>query len=74
MSLYYDAPSPTVSVWEHRTIPLTEAGWKVGGTSAVATQADFKTVLSNLAGLYIYTEWHTGLDDTSVDNIALTPP
>jgi hypothetical protein len=71
MSLYYDTPSPVVGVWESRKGPLSEAGWKVSGTFAVATQTDFMNVLSNLTGVYIYTEWHTGADDTNVDNISL---
>ena len=70
-SLYYDTPSPALDVWESRAVPLSEAGWKVSGTFAVATQSDFLDVLSNLVGIYIYTEWHTGDDDTSVDNISL---
>ncbi len=71
ISLYYDAPSPPVGEWQTRTVPLTEAGWKVGGTFAVATQAQMQGVLQSLQGLHIYTEWHTGGDDTSVDNIVL---
>lgn len=74
MSLYYDAPSPPLIAWQRRTVPLSEVGWKVSGTGANATEAQLKAVLSNLVGLYIYTEWHSGADDTSVDNIALTPP
>lgn len=70
-SLYYDAPPPALGVWETRVVPLTEAGWKVNGTNVPATQNDFLDVLSNLVGIYIYTEWHTGTDDTSVDNISL---
>lgn len=74
MSLYYDAPSPPVNAWQRRVVPLTEAGWKVSGTGANATESEFKNVLGSLVGLYIYTEWHTGADDTNVDNITLTPP
>jgi flagellar hook assembly protein FlgD len=29
------------------------------------------SVLQTLAGLYIYTEWRTGPDDTNVDNVVL---
>jgi hypothetical protein len=74
MSLYYDAPSPPLNAWQRRTVPLSEAGWKVSGTGADATVTVFKAVVSNLVGLYIYTEWHSGADDTNVDNIAMTPP
>ena len=73
-SLYFDMPSPPLNAWQRNTLPLSEAGWKVSGTGAIATEAVFKAVLSNLAGLYIYTEWHSGPDDTSIDNIAMTPP
>ena len=73
-SLYYDAASPPLNAWQHRMVPLSEGGWKVSGSGVAATEADFKTVLTNLVGLYIYTEWHSGADDTSVDNITMTPP
>jgi hypothetical protein len=74
LSLYFDAPSPSLNTWQHEVIPLSEAGWKLSGTGAVASEATFKSVLSNLFGLYIYTEWHSGPDDTSVDNISVTFP
>jgi len=72
MSVYYDAPSPALGQWEHRVVPLTEAGWRVGGTGAAVSAQDFRAILTTLAGLYIYTEWHTGADDTNVDNVAMT--
>jgi hypothetical protein len=74
MSLYYDTPSPPLNAWQHRSLPLSQDGWKVSSSGVAATEAQFKAVLSNLVGLYIYTEWHTGPDDTSVDNISMTPP
>lgn len=74
LSIYHDAPSPPLNTWERRTVPLTEAGWKVCGTGLDATEGNFREVLGTLGGLYIYTEWHSGADDTSVDNIALAPP
>jgi hypothetical protein len=72
LSVYYDAPSPPVGAWQSRSVPLTEAGWKIGGTNAAPTQAQFLALLQSLSGLYIYTEWNTGADDTNVDNIVLT--
>ncbi len=68
-SLYFDTPSPPVGAWEHRSIPLSEAGWKNSGTNAPATEADMRQVLGALAGIYLYTEWHTGSDDTNIDNV-----
>lgn len=72
MSVYYDAPSPPVDAWQSRSVPLTEEGWKIGSTTTAPTQAQFLALLQSLSGLYIYTEWNTGADDTNVDNIVLT--
>jgi hypothetical protein len=71
MSIYYEMPAPTLGEWVSHAIPLTEAGWKISGTAAAATHADFMNILSNLTGIYIRTEWRTGPDDTNVDNISL---
>jgi hypothetical protein len=72
MTLYYDAAPPIVDQWTHMSAPLTEAGWKVGGSQVAATQADLQAVLHTLSGVYIYTEWHSGPDDTNVDNIVMS--
>lgn len=73
-TLYFDAPSPVVNAWEHRVVPLSEAGWKDAASGQPATAAMFREVLSHLVGLYLYTEWRTGPDDTSVDNVSLRKP
>jgi hypothetical protein len=70
-SLYYNAPSPPLDAWEHRVVPLSESGWRVSDSGVAATEAQFRAVLQNLVGLYIYTEWNTGNDDTNVDNISI---
>jgi hypothetical protein len=70
-SVYYDRPSPQLNAWEHVTIPLNETGWRVAVSQLPATQSQFQSVLSTLNGLYLYTEWHTGADDTNVDNVVL---
>lgn len=70
-SVYYDAPAPAVDTWEHRAIILTEAGWKVSGTGVPVDEGTFRSILADLHGLYIYTEWHTGDDDTNLDNVFL---
>jgi Laminin B (Domain IV)/FlgD Ig-like domain len=69
MSLYYDALSPALNTWEHQVVPLSETGWRVSDSGLLATQGQFQAVLQNLVGLYIYTEWNTGDDDTNVDNV-----
>ncbi len=72
-SLYFPATNPPVNAWQHRVVPLTaSAGWRLNSsTGAAATEAQVQQALSNLHGLYIYTEWHTGADDTNVDNVVL---
>ena len=70
-SLYFDAPSPALHKWESRTVVLTEVGWKRSGTHTDATKAEFQAALANLQGLYIYTEWAEGRDDTNIDNVYL---
>lgn len=71
MSLYYDTPSPSLNTWTSQSIALVETGWRVSGSQQPVTLADFVFVLANLHGLYIYTEWHTGADDTNLDNVKL---
>jgi len=72
MSVYYDNPSPPLNVWTTMTIPLTESGWFLSGYHTPATYEEFMSILSNLTGFYIYTEWHTGADDTNVDNVVIS--
>ena len=68
-SLYYDTPSPPIGSWQSRAIALTETGWKHSNTNVAATEAEFRGALAELAGLYLYTEWFTGPDDTNIDNV-----
>jgi hypothetical protein len=72
MSVYYDAPSPLVNQWTTMEVPLIEEGWRVSGVHDPVTNEQFLCILSDLVGLYINTEWHTGSDDTNVDNIRLS--
>lgn len=70
ITLYYPHAKPTLNVYGHFEIPLTETGWRVNGDGGVAaTEAQFRGVLDNIQGIYIRTEWATGPDDTSIDNI-----
>jgi len=73
-TLFYVMPSPPVGAWLSRSVPLTETGWKVNGwTGPPATQVDLQTVLGALQKLLINSEWHTGSDDTNLDNVVLQP-
>ncbi len=71
-SLFYVTASPPLETWQSRVIPLTETGWRYNSrTGPVATEAQMRAALANIVGLYIFTEWRTGPDDTSVDNISI---
>jgi len=72
LALYRPWPRPTLNVWIHNDVLLTETGWRVGADNGpAATEAQMKSVLSNLGRLFIRTEWTTGPDDTNVDNVVL---
>ena len=74
-TLYYNLLPTPVSVWTTRRIPLSSADWRVDSwTGPLASDADMLEVLSDLRGLYINAEWHTGYDYTMLDNVALTGP
>lgn len=71
-SLYFNAPPPPLGQWYTFSIPLREQGWLISDVFQPPTPEEFRSVLANLQGLYILTEWRTGPDDTSVDNIRVT--
>lgn len=68
--LAYIDTFPAVGQWVTRTLWFEASHWRVGTTSGpVATDAQLRTVMSNLDGLFLLAEWHTGGDDTSIDNV-----
>jgi len=69
MSIYYDAPSPKAYTWETRSVPLVSEGWKVSDSGEEVTPEQFQYVMENIQGLYIYTEWYIGPDNTHIDNV-----
>jgi len=78
LAIYASEPQPPLNIWLRRDYPLLPGQWRVGNINGdIATEAQIRSVLSNLYGVYIQTEWKTGPDDTSVDNISIgtiTPP
>jgi hypothetical protein len=74
LNLAYFAVRPPLGVWETRTVTFDESLWRVNTMSgAVATPAQLQSVLSDLTGVYLCTEWRTGGDDTSIDNVGVVP-
>lgn len=71
-SLWIAEPMPELGVWLHRSYSFTPGQWRVGSINGVlATPAQIQDVLLDLQGIYIHTEWKSGADDTSVDNIVI---
>jgi len=71
MTLYHVRDSPTVGLWTGFPAHLFGSYWRVNNYDggAIATDVQLLQVLHDLRGIYILTEWHTGNDDTFVDNI-----
>ncbi len=74
LNLIHASSQPPVGQWQTRVVNFVGSEWRVGSQGgAVATDAQVLTALTNLEGLYICTEWKTGPDDTSLDNIGAVP-
>lgn len=78
LKLLYTIATPPLNTWNRRVVMFDPALWTVGEgigsptPGPTATPAQLQSALSNLQGLYFLTEWRTGPDDTSVDNIGGT--
>ena len=75
LTLLYSIATPPLFAWNRRVVTFDPNLWTVdvgSGTpspGATATAQQLQTVLGSLERLYLLTEWRTGPDDTSVDNI-----
>jgi hypothetical protein len=74
-TLIYTIATPPLFQWQRRVVTFNPELWTVAeglgspNPGAPATAAQMQSVLGNLQKLYLLTEWRTGSDDTSVDNI-----
>lgn len=72
LTIYQPHDEPQLDVWLHWEFPLVAGAWRVGSINGpVATEAQILQVLGDLKGIFIHTEWRTGPDDTSLDNVVL---
>lgn len=77
LTLLYTIATPPLNTWQTRVVTFDPGLWTVdegqGSPSpgAKATDLQMQSVLANLEGLYLLTEWRTGPDDTNVDNIGV---
>jgi hypothetical protein len=77
LKLLFTKRTPPLNTWDRRVIAFDPLLWTIdvgqGSPNAgnAPTQAQMYSVLNNVAGLYLLTEWRTGPDDTSVDNIGV---
>ena len=75
ITLLYTIPAPPLFTWQTRTVTFDESLWRVNSSLSgpVATPAEMQSVLSNVSQLFLLTEWRTGPDDTSIDNVGALP-
>ncbi|MFG0286269.1 MAG: laminin B domain-containing protein [Phycisphaerales bacterium JB039] len=75
ITLYYsiEVSEIVLDQWTAWDIPLAPGPWVVDhyAIGAAATEADIREALADIRGFYIDTEYRTGPDDTSLDNIRL---
>ena len=71
LTLTYEIARP-MTEWQSYDIPLVEGDWRVGG-GAVATEAQLRSVLSDLDRLNIRADWINGSEQVSLDNVRLVP-
>ena len=74
-SISYTASPPGTS-WTSYSIPLTAFGWTgyPGGEQngvVPVTDAEFASVMGSIANIAIEADWHTGDDNTGLDNVVL---
>jgi hypothetical protein len=74
LSLIYNGFVPQVGVWETRAVTFESANWRIDTTTGpLVTDEQLQSVLGSMDGLYLCTEWVTGSDDTSIDNVGVVP-
>ncbi|HZZ41778.1 MAG TPA: laminin B domain-containing protein, partial [Tepidisphaeraceae bacterium] len=65
-------PSTVAGTFTHFEIPLTETGWAMNGYGGAAvTAGQMQAVLGSLTMVGIRLEYHTGPDDSGLDNVVL---
>ena len=72
-TLYRDVEPPTGSVWTTRQVALLATNdWHFNSEFGPApSESDFRSVLANLTGVYIYADWISGYETESLDNVIL---
>jgi len=77
LKLLFTRATPPLNTWDRRVVAFDPLLWTIDEGSGspnpgpAPSQAQLISVLSNLSALYILSEWRTGPDDTSIDNIAM---
>ena len=76
VSISYTAASPPGTSWTSYSIPLTASGWteypggEQNGTVPV-TDGEFGFIMDSIVNIAIEADWHTGADNTGLDNVIL---
>ena len=72
LSIHYITPFPNTT-WQTWTIPIIAGDWRISGGNVIATEAQIRSVMSNLEKITILADWRSGTETTSIDNVQMTP-
>lgn len=75
LTLVYDTPTnPANGSWSSYAVPLQAGQWRLNSlTGALASDAQMRSVLSNLTALKIRAEYQSGSDVGHLDNVSMVP-
>lgn len=75
LTLVYDtATNPANGSWSSYAVPLQAGGWRLNSlTGALASDAQVRSVLSQLTSLKIRAEFQSGSDIGHLDNVSMVP-
>ncbi len=75
IELRFELPNPSpLNEWHARSIDLVEtAGWINTGDNQPPSQTEMLSVLGNLTALHLLTDYRSGTEKPSYDNIKLVP-
>ena len=73
-TIFRDIASPLTSVWTEYELLLAASGDWHFDTGADATDSEIESILSEIQGIYIRSDWSNGLDSTGLDSVSLASP
>lgn len=69
----YDGGAAAQTTWSTFAVPLAVGGWTRLGDGAPATEAELRTALGTVTGLWIRGEFSNDIDDSWLDEVVVGP-